>query len=110
MILNGYNSKKPLPQFMDSARTLSDSEIVAEYTISSFKRGVPSAIPMIAFLSGGQHDGGATENLNAINKRNNLPWYTSFSFGRELQQNSLKLWASGDKDLCQSALIDSRNW
>ena len=71
----------------------------------SFKRTVPSAVPMIAFLSGGQDDGGAVENLNAINNDTDLPWYASFSFGRELQHNALKYWAEGNKEDAKDALL-----
>jgi len=105
MILNGYESNRPLPQFHDTARTLDDSEIVAHYTTDCFRRCVPAAVPMIAFLSGGQEDGVAVENLNQINKLSNTPWYSTFSFGRELQQNSLKLWANGQLDDAKEALL-----
>ena len=105
MILNGYESNRPLPQFNDSARTLTDSEIVAHYTVDCFRRCVPAAVPMITFLSGGQADGVAVKNLNQINKHSNLPWYATFSFGRELQQNSLKLWANGQLDDSQQVLL-----
>ena len=105
MVLKGYDNNKPLPQFYDAARTLTDSEIVAHYTVDCLKRCVPAAVPMIAFLSGGQADGVAVENLNQINKHSNLPWYATFSFGRELQQNSLKLWANGQLDDAKQALL-----
>ena len=105
MILHGYDNKAPLPQFYDSARTLTDSEIISYYTVECFKRCVPTAVPMIAFLSGGQPDGMAVQNLNAINKEEYLPWSTSFSFGRELQQNSLKLWSLGKIEEAKEALL-----
>ena len=105
MVLKGYDNNEPLPQFHDSARTLTDSEITAHYTVEGFRRCVPAAVPMISFLSGGQADGVAVENLNQINKRSNLPWYATFSFGRELQQNSLKLWANGQLDDAKEALL-----
>ena len=105
MILGGYESKMPLPQFHDSVRTLAESEIVSQYTVDCFKRCVPAAVPMIAFLSGGQPDGVAVTNLNQINKRVNLPWCATFSFGRELQQNSLKLWANGQPEDARQALL-----
>jgi len=104
MILNGYESNSPLPQFHDTARTLDDSEIVAHYTTDCFRRCVPAAVPMIAFLSGGQADGVAVKNLNQINKHS-FPWYATFSFGRELQQNSLKLWANGQLEDAKQTLL-----
>jgi len=105
MILNGYESDRPLPQFHDSARTLADSEIIAHHTIDCFRRCVPAAVPMIAFLSGGQDDGVAVKNLNQINKHSSLPWHATFSFGRELQQNSLALWANGQLDDAKQVLL-----
>jgi fructose-bisphosphate aldolase class I len=69
---------------------------VAEKTIACFKRTVPSALPGILFLSGGQSDGEATVNLNAINKlaaSDGAPWQLTFSYGRGLQAAPLKAWA-----------------
>ena len=68
--------------------------MVAKITVDSFLRSVPAAVPMIAFLSGGQPDTEALKNLNQINKRN-PPWYVSFSFGRALQNEALELWSKG---------------
>jgi fructose-bisphosphate aldolase class I len=81
---------------------------VADMTIRCFRRVVPAAVPMIAFLSGGQPDGNAVRNLNAMNQENtelHSPWYMSFSFGRELQQNALSKWASGNEQGAKEALI-----
>ena len=106
MILQGSFNTNPLPQSYKSAgRILPDHEIITNYTLECFYRCVPSAVPMIAFLSGGQPDGKAVKNLNAINQIKNLPWYATFSFGRELQQNSLKLWANGQLDDAKQALL-----
>ena len=72
------------------------AERVAEMTIDCFMRSVPAAVPGIVFLSGGQSDSEATENLNAINSRaarTGTPWELSFSFGRGLQAAPLKAWA-----------------
>ena len=100
MILNGY----------DSGISNHQGE-TAESTIKSFRRTVPSAVPMIAFLSGGQADGAAVGNLNAINTYSGIssPWYMSFSFGRELQQNALRLWAEGKREDAQDALLKRAN-
>jgi len=65
---------------------------VAERTVRILKRTVPAAVAGIAFLSGGQSDEVATAHLNAMNKFGNLPWPVSFSYGRALQQPSLKAW------------------
>ena len=64
---------------------------VAALTIDCFLRHVPAAVPGIVFLSGGQSEVQATENLNAINRIGG-PWPLSFSYGRALQASALKAW------------------
>ncbi|KAJ8532484.1 hypothetical protein K7X08_012407 [Anisodus acutangulus] len=69
------------------------AEVIAEYTVTALRRTVPPAVPGIVFLSGGQSEEEATVNLNAMNKLEVLkPWTLSFSFGRALQQSTLKTW------------------
>jgi len=68
------------------------AETIAEQTIDCFLRHVPAAIPGVVFLSGGQSEVQATENLNAINRVGG-PWPLSFSYGRALQQSALSTWA-----------------
>ena len=65
---------------------------VAERTARILKRTVPAAVAGIVFLSGGQSDELATAHLDAMNKLGNNPWPLSFSYGRALQQPSLKAW------------------
>ena len=65
---------------------------IAEYTIRNFRETVPVAVPGIVFLSGGQDDIPATENLNEMNKLGPHAWELSFSYGRALQAPSLKAW------------------
>jgi fructose-bisphosphate aldolase class I len=65
---------------------------VAEATLRCMKRVVPAAVPGLVFLSGGQTDVQATENLNAMNRLDRVPWELSFSFGRALQAPVLKAW------------------
>jgi fructose-bisphosphate aldolase class I len=67
-------------------------ERIAEMTIDCFLAHVPAAVPGIVFLSGGQTEVEATENLNSINRIGG-PWPLSFSYGRALQQSALKAWA-----------------
>ena len=69
---------------------------VAKATISCFLDAVPAAVPGIAFLSGGQSDDEATQNLNAINtyaSKVGVPWELTFSYGRGLQAAPLKAWS-----------------
>ena len=56
------------------------------------KRFVPSAVPGIAFLSGGQSEREATEHLSLMNQIGGLPWALTFSYGRALQESALKTW------------------
>ena len=66
---------------------------VAKLTIKCLKDSVPPEVPGIAFLSGGQSEIEATENLNLINKYNDTNFVMSYSFGRALQQSALKFWS-----------------
>ncbi|MFT4003780.1 MAG: fructose-bisphosphate aldolase class I [Rhizobium sp.] len=67
-------------------------EQVAERTVKVLKETVPSAVPGIAFLSGGQSTEEATAHLSAINSGHDLPWKVTFSYGRALQDSALKAW------------------
>ena len=69
------------------------NEEVAKLTLECLKNSVPSEVPGVAFLSGGQSEIEATENLNLINKNNNTSFIMSFSYGRALQQSALKFWS-----------------
>ena len=65
---------------------------VAEATVRCLRRTVPSAVPGIVFLSGGQSPEQATLNLSAMNALGRHPWELSFSYGRALQEPVLKVW------------------
>ena len=87
---------------------------VAERTVRVLKRHVPSAVPGVAFLSGGQSDLDATAHLNAMNKIGGLPWALTFSYGRALQAAPQKAWsgkvenvAAGQKAFAHRALMNS---
>jgi len=81
MVLSGYE-----------AAERADVQTVAEQTIKCLKNTVPSAVPGIVFLSGGQTDEDATAHLNAMNALGPHPWELSFSYGRALQAPALKAW------------------
>jgi fructose-bisphosphate aldolase class I len=66
---------------------------VAEATVKVLKECVPSAVPGIAFLSGGQSDEDATAHLSAINAIGGLPWPVTFSYGRALQHAPQVAWS-----------------
>ena len=82
MILAGNNYKEKI-----------SNEEVAKLTLKCLKNSVPSEVPGIAFLSGGQSEIEATENLNLINKYNDTKFILSYSYGRALQQSALKFWS-----------------
>ena len=82
MILAGNKSKDKI-----------SNEEVAKLTLDCLKKSVPSEVPGIAFLSGGQSEVEATENLDLINKLNNTNFIMSYSYGRALQQSALKFWS-----------------
>ncbi|PHT37483.1 Fructose-bisphosphate aldolase, cytoplasmic isozyme, partial [Capsicum baccatum] len=75
-------------------------EVIAEYTVRALQRTMPAAVPAVVFLSGGQSEEEATVNLNAMNKlQTKKPWSLSFSFGRALQQSTLKAWAGKEENV-----------
>ncbi len=82
MILAGANSEKK-----------TSNEEIAKLTLKCLRENVPSDVPGIAFLSGGQSEVEATENLNLINKNNDTNFIMTYSYGRALQQSALKFWS-----------------
>jgi len=82
----------------DKSKDKISNEEVAKLTLKCLKNSVPSEVPGIAFLSGGQSEIEATENLNLINKLNTTNFIMSFSYGRALQQSALKFWSKNTKD------------
>ena len=75
------------------------NEEVAKLTLKCLKNSVPKEVPGIAFLSGGQSEVEATENLNLINKYNDTDFIMSYSYGRALQESALKFWSKNIKDI-----------
>ena len=82
MILPGANSDEKITK-----------EEIAEMTLECLKNNVPSSVPGIAFLSGGQSEIEATSNLNQINIKNSSDFIITYSYGRALQQSALKFWS-----------------
>ena len=76
---------------------------MADLTVQCLANCVPSAVPGIAFLSGGQSDEDATAHLNAMNAAYDLPWALTFSYGRALQAAPLKAWKGKDVAAGQKA-------
>ncbi len=87
MVIDGKNARK------------ASVEEVAEKTVRCLKSTVPSAVPGIAFLSGGQSDEEATAHLSAMNAAYDLPWKLTFSYGRALQAAALKAWSGKSENV-----------
>jgi fructose-bisphosphate aldolase class I len=105
VLLEGMVLKPNMVLSGKEASRQAGAQEVARRTLDCFMRTVPAAVPGIAFLSGGQSDRQATENLNAINKLGaeiGAPWALTFSYGRALQDAALRAW-SGDDDNTESA-------
>jgi len=81
---------------------------ISSATLRCFRRTVPSAVPGIVFLSGGQSSRQATVRLDALCRAPQLPWKLSFSFGRALQAPALKIWRGnpGKVKEAQAALAE----
>ena len=88
MILPGNKSNKKI-----------SNEEIAKLTLKCLKDSVPKEVPGIAFLSGGQTEIEAAENLNLINKFNDTNFIMTFSYGRALQQSAIKYWSKNIKNI-----------
>ena len=97
MVLPGLESREPV-----------SAAQVAEDTLRVLRHSVPSAVPGIFFLSGGQGAQEATERLNAINvQAQPAPWVLRSSFSRALQSPVLTHWAgrSEKRERAQQILL-----
>ena len=96
MVLSSYNCEHQ-----------ASVEEVAQRTLECLTTNVPSDVPGIAFLSGGQSDEDATLHLNEMNK-SETNWNLTFSYGRALQQPALKTWAGKEENAhaTQAALLE----
>ena len=77
----------------------SSVEEIAKKTLDCLKKNVPNDVPGIAFLSGGQSEVEASENLNEINKINDTNFLITFSYGRGLQASALKVFGNDTSDI-----------
>ena len=77
----------------------SSTDEIAKMTFNCLKENVPSEVPGIAFLSGGQTEIESTCNLNAINKINDTSFIFTYSYGRALQQSALNYWSKNQDDV-----------
>jgi fructose-bisphosphate aldolase, class I len=83
-----------------------DDATIADATLRTLMAYVPKDVPGVVFLSGGMSDEEATSRLNEMNRREDVPWQLSFSYGRALQQPALKAWAGASENVeaAQAAL------
>ncbi|MEX0672948.1 MAG: class I fructose-bisphosphate aldolase, partial [Candidatus Paceibacterota bacterium] len=79
-----------------------EASVVADATVRTLKATVPSEVPGVVFLSGGQGPEEATANLNAIAKQEPLPWGITFSYARAIQGPALEVW-KGKKENVEPA-------
>ena len=81
------------------------TEEIAKMTFLCLKENVPSDVPGIAFLSGGQTEIESTRNLNEINKINDTNFIFTYSYGRALQHSALNYWSKNPDDISNTQRI-----
>lgn len=83
---------------------------IAFYTVRTLSRTIPPAMGGINFLSGGQSEEEASQNLNAMALLQGIPkpWNLSFSYGRALQASCLKTWLGKEENVeaAQKVLLE----
>ena len=103
VLLEGMILKPSMVISGAEASNRADIQKVAEETIRCLSKTVPSEVPGIAFLSGGQSDEDATAHLNAMNSMGkDLPWTLTFSYGRALQQASMLAWSGKPENVADA--------
>lgn len=101
------------PNMITAGTTHSDQKSVsdvAQKTLDVLAETVPTDVPGIAFLSGGQSPDLATEHLNAINMLKNsdpvkYPWRITASYGRALQGETLEAWEGNSENVDRAKKI-----
>lgn len=103
--MNGIILKTNMVVPGSESGTKATPEEVATATVENFQDILPKTLPGQAFLSGGQADIEATQNLNAVNKRGPFIWKMSFSYGRALQDAALKKWDGKPENVAAAQLV-----
>lgn len=93
VILSGMLLKPNMVASGLEAKVQASPSAVAEASVRAFRKTVPREVPGVVFLSGGLTPEQATLNLNALNSSGPQPWQLSYSFGRALQGEALRMWA-----------------
>ena len=97
--LNGTVLKPNMVIPGSECKDKSSVEEIAKKTLDCLKKNVPSEVPGIAFLSGGQSEIESSKNLNEINKINDSNFLITFSYGRGLQASALKKFGKNQNDI-----------
>jgi fructose-bisphosphate aldolase class I len=109
VILEGMLLKPNMITPGSTCATPADHATIAWLTVRTLRRTMVPAIPGIVFLSGGQSEEHASQNLSAMNKIDShmRPWALSFSYGRALQSSTLKAWAgkAENKEAAQKVFL-----
>jgi len=116
VFLEGTLLKPNMVTAGQSCATKFTPEQVAKATVTALQRTLPSAVPGVTFLSGGQSEEEASVHLNAINQYSGKkPWALTFSYGRALQASVLRAWAgkaenvkAGQEELQKRATANSQ--
>jgi len=108
VFLEGTLLKPNMVRSGSDAKVQANPKEIAAYTVRTLQRAVPPAVPGITFLSGGMSEEEASLALNDINSvPGQKPWALTFSYGRALQQSTLKAWKGQDANIgaAQQALL-----
>ena len=97
--LNGTVLKPNMVIPGSECKDKSNAEEIAKKTLDCLKKNVPSEVPGIAFLSGGQSEIESSKNLNEINKINDSSFLITFSYGRGLQASALKEFGKNQENI-----------
>jgi fructose-bisphosphate aldolase class I len=91
----------------ESGQDVSDKE-VGQATARVLKEALSPDLAGVVFLSGGQEPAEATAHLNAIAKREPLPFEIAFSYGRAIQGPALDIWQGKEENVekAREVLID----
>lgn len=93
----------------DTSGEQKDSKKIGQLTAECCLKNVPKEVPGVVFLSGGQGEAEACENLNAVVLAGqNAPWKWTFSFDRALQNSALSVWSGKDenKEQAQNVFLE----
>lgn len=105
VLLEGLILKTSMVIAGKESREKETPEDVARATLAVFERVLPARLAGEAFLSGGQTEVQATENLNAMHQFGQLPWPLTFSFARALQDSATKIWQGKKENIAQAQKI-----